>query len=414
MTHHYEQLSTNEETMDPEFDHALISSVWSNKSTKELEKMQVGLRLRIDQIESIDTVNQIYKVRATLDMDWEASNEDIELFDEIKSSKHSHEIEYTSTDLPRVDPVNVVDKKMIYRRWANGDEVKLVTKNGIRYNWRRIELSCVWTKEFIIEHFPFDVQSLTFIFQPREMKRSQLRVFVPSRLFYNCFVIEATCLSTNGNWKFEHVDVNIQMIDWGKRQESAAEENLEEKQQNEMRQLPRICFRLQMKRNWHVIVVRFVIWMFCLAALSLVSFLLQETDKIFFTSNLIVAFAIFQLVVNSLIPNFGFLTMVDWYNITTFVFLCIVVIGHGIILNYDDEEENYFYQGTLVIFFCWQLMFFVNAYASSRRETRKIGQSEEELQKMGAFTGKSLYYSTKNFDEDKNNKIKMDTLMNRN
>ena len=169
------------------------------------EAMAIGLRFRIDQIQSINTVEQSYAVISSLDMDWLATQKDMESF---KNDPR----EYTPEKVPRIDPRNITSKETNYKPWANGNLYKIVEKDGKHYNLRRIEYIITWTHPLDVANFPFDVQDLVFVFQSREFNTGKQRIFVPSRLFPTFFRIEKTYLAVE-DWEFINCDAYVQQLD---------------------------------------------------------------------------------------------------------------------------------------------------------------------------------------------------------
>ena len=110
--------------------------------------IEIGLRFRIDQLAEISTVDQTYHALCSLDMDWTATLNDV-----INHKKNPRD--YTPEKVPRIDPKNFVVKETSYKPWANGNLVKLVEKNGIYYNLRRIEYDCVWSEPFEVNHLHY-------------------------------------------------------------------------------------------------------------------------------------------------------------------------------------------------------------------------------------------------------------------
>ena len=121
----------------------LLSDEHKNETPKR-KHMDIGLRFRVDQIASINTVDQTYHAMCSLDMDWEATMNDV--------NAHAQDPRtYTPEKVPRIDPKNVVSKSVSYKPWANGNLNKLVEKEGKFYNLRRIEYDIVWSEPFEVK-----------------------------------------------------------------------------------------------------------------------------------------------------------------------------------------------------------------------------------------------------------------------
>eukprot|EP01084_Bolivina_argentea_P205168 350553_1 len=356
----------------------------SQPISANLERMEVGLRLRIDQIDVIDTVNQVYKVRCTLDMDWEATEDD------IRNAQQSPDT-YVPQKVPRIDPRNVIEKEVDYKSWSNGNVMKLHfdDKSGKYYNFRRIEYFCVWTQEFAVKNFPFDVQDLVFVFQSREFNKSQLRVFVPSHLFDNFFRIETTYLSIKAEWVLAYLDCYVQMVDWKKASYKYTHSG-PEFDKTGARIVPRMCFRLQVERRAKPIMVRVIVWMCLLGILSFFMFSIpfyQTADRLGYAVTMVLAVVAFQFVINAIIPNVPYLTLVDKYNLYIFALLLCAAL-EVVIVGWQATEDNYselweavdwwFTVIYAVLFVITHIFWVMYGYIAYKHESSKIGTNWRE------------------------------------
>ena len=62
---------------------SISHSSWKEDHTLFDGQMQLGVRLRVEQIESIDTSLQRYAIRGWMDRDWLATQEDIKRYDSL-------------------------------------------------------------------------------------------------------------------------------------------------------------------------------------------------------------------------------------------------------------------------------------------------------------------------------------------
>merc|ERR1719356_153987 len=100
-----------------------IDRIGSHVAKLDLKRIEVGLRLRVDQIDTIDTVNQVYRVRCTIDMDWLASSRDTANAKEDRKG-------FVPEHIPRIEPRNIIDGENVDKQWGNGNLYKLVEKDG--------------------------------------------------------------------------------------------------------------------------------------------------------------------------------------------------------------------------------------------------------------------------------------------
>ena len=131
------------------------------------DALHVGYRLRIEQLSSIDTVSQSYKVRMTQVTDWLATPQDIENFEKEKEN-------FTPSRIVKPLELNCVVEEVEYNVYS-----QFKGKDGKTYNIRFAYMNAEFTEEFECENFPFDVQDLSFIICTDTSINNVL--FVPSR-----------------------------------------------------------------------------------------------------------------------------------------------------------------------------------------------------------------------------------------
>ena len=362
-------------------------------------------------------------------MDWVASEED------IKNAKDDP-VNYQPARIPRIDPRNVIDKDISYKNWANGNPYKLVEKDdksGIYYNLRRIEYFCVWAQEFSVKNFPFDVQELIFVFQSREFNKTQRREFVPSHLFPNFFRIETTYLSIKAEWKLRDLDAYQQQIDWRraaykyrvhKVEKSGQDTEMVKKSKSVSRRIvPRMCFRLQVQRRARPIIMRVIVWMTLLGILTTFQFSIPPYnigDRLGYDITMVLAIVAFQFVINSIIPNVPYLTIVDRYNLYIFG-CCLISTFEAVIVGWRAEEDNinefwemideWFTFIYIAVFLIGaHILWIIYAIVKYRFEASKIGQSwrvvqgskfDEEEDNERAEPVSIMTYNRTEFYEDK-------------
>eukprot|EP01084_Bolivina_argentea_P091058 163976_1 len=130
-----------------------LSPVEDHKSILNEEPVEVGLRFRLDQVASVDTLNECYAIVGYLDMDWKATKNDIKTW---KQSYSNYKPEY----VPNVKPVNCVSVGISPVDWSTANPIGITSISDIDYNILRVQLSCTFREPMNLHNFPFDVQDL--------------------------------------------------------------------------------------------------------------------------------------------------------------------------------------------------------------------------------------------------------------
>jgi len=106
---------------------SVITGLIINNSSSEVNNktIDVGMRLRIDQLTSIDTKQQRYGVKGIIDIDWNATKVDIINF---QNQPYYYEPEFC----PQIDTRNDVSGEYNNANWDNKHHYKIVSD---KKNW---------------------------------------------------------------------------------------------------------------------------------------------------------------------------------------------------------------------------------------------------------------------------------------
>ena len=157
------------------------------------DTIQVGLRLRIEQLSAVNTVSQSYRARMIQVTDWLATEEDIEEF------KKAGE-DFRPSRITKPLWLNCISENVIYDVYS---QFEMEDSDGkmLTYNLRMVYLDSEFTEEFECGNFPFDVQDLSFILDG-EMGVDKA-IFVPSRHKDDLFYINTSFLALC-DWEIVH------------------------------------------------------------------------------------------------------------------------------------------------------------------------------------------------------------------
>ena len=141
--------------------------------------------------------------------------------------------------------------------------------------------------------------------------------------------------------------------------------------------------KIQVKRKWKGIVYRLVAWLCILGIMSWSTFAVHPEDigdRLSYAITMALTIVAFQFIISNQLPQVNYLTMLDKYNLFTFVFVLFVTIEstlvgyHGEGLFEDSERADaYFAIAAAVLFIVGNIGFLCYAIYASRMELDKLG-----------------------------------------
>mmetsp|Transcript_9419 Transcript_9419/g.14433 ORF Transcript_9419/g.14433 Transcript_9419/m.14433 type:complete len:400 (+) Transcript_9419:56-1255(+) len=347
----------------------------------------VGVRMRLDQISEISTVDQSYTVHGLLELDWLASEEEKQR-DAASSSANPYK-----PDPPCFWPAfqNTVEFSTIKEDWEISDD---------KWNVHSIWFKGKFTESFEVQNFPFDVQDMTFVFFVENyMKRV---ILVPYREQGQTFQLNRTYLSIQ-DWDIVHNDANFRAIDWGMARTG--------KPSAPWMEVPgdyasTVFFRVQARRKSYAFSVRILFWMFMLSLITFGQAGMDATDiegRLAYSIGLVFAVVAFQIIIGDSLPSVPYLTLVDRYNILVFL-LIIGCMFEALIVGWKEDGlvadafDWWFY----AILFPLYVVFHIGGVIYIKRkiveEDEKIGDTLESTQDIQpSFMNVSSEQATANY-----------------
>eukprot|EP01084_Bolivina_argentea_P095361 171469_1 len=289
-----------------------------------LNVIELGVRVRFEQISAIDTVTQTYQARMVQVTDWLASAEDRENYGKNKEN-------YKPSRIINPSWTNAITEDIQYESFN-----LFKAEDGKYYNLRFVYSTSVFTEEFECSNFPFDVQKLSFVLAA-ESGIDDI-ILVATRHKPDMLYIDNTYLALC-DWDIVHFDVAQFFTDWKrikskKKNIFADPNNVEDRSQIESS----LIFRLQVKRRSFAFCIRVLLWLFCLGFISFSVFAFNInalSDRLSFSMGLIFAIIAFQFIISDQIPNLPYLTIVDRYNLFVFVFILLISF-ESVIVGWKD------------------------------------------------------------------------------
>ena len=125
-----------------------------------------------------------------------------------------------------------------------------------------------------------------------------------------------------------------------------------------------------------------------ISGLTLSSFSVDATDlgeRLAIIITLLLTSVAYQSNVFSTLPNVPYLTLLDKYIVTSFVFMTMVTIETAMLgTQYldHDEHNNYMFMVTMFLFLMYHLVFLVVAVKRKKFESRKLYMPSKTMQQL--------------------------------
>eukprot|EP01084_Bolivina_argentea_P116679 207270_1 len=274
--------------------------------------MEIGVRMRIDEVEEISTSNQKYTVKGVYEKDWPPTEQDQENWKKFLDPNNNEVTEYIPEAEPSVGWVNCCEYPTYFPLlWTETkSQYRIDEKSG--KNQARWDIRAVWTEEFEVESFPFDVQDLTMVFCSEDMPSTKAKLCYTSS--HNPSLTVDKTWSPITHFEIDNIDINFEEVDY-----------LGEGNPRDIYIYGR--YRIQVNRKWKGIVYRIIVWMFMLGLLSWTTFGIDYQsigDRMGFSMTMVLTVVAFQFVISNELPKVNYLTFLDKYNL--FIFGYVVLI----------------------------------------------------------------------------------------
>ena len=227
----------------------------------------------------------------------------------------------------------------------------------------KVQISGVFFSWFELKNFPFDFQDLGITFMERSGRGTFLPAFRQRKQFMNvdslCFEVKEWDLEAT---MFEFTDTN-----------PAYDNNAFGKM------LSQFIIRFKYKRNYKMYVIKYIIIMMSITALSLLSFTFKfenNVDRSGFLIGLLLTIGFMDYSK----PNTDYMTILDRYKIMNYsylIFMCVVTSVAPMLTKETVYDTKVFFW-CLSIFTLYHLGFFVFCYVKHKQEWQKINQTYNE------------------------------------
>jgi len=346
------------------------------KEKPKREKIEVLLEGKIKNLSEINLVNQTFRVQMHVYLTWMLSKDDQEQYEELEKSKKSDEFKPSL----KLEIVNAKEVSMEYEirnapRQAKKDKTKLSCR-------MKVEIVATCNEEFELQSFPFDVQDLTLDFKPTAKDYT----FVPM----NWGDGSAFWSINPSPVLFEEYALQRCVVEFyrdnGKNSKAAGGKGYSH-----------CVVRMKLERNARYYILNYfsIIGLINLGAFTSFGFYEISVDslgdRMGLLVTLILAAVAEQLLITSGLPNLQYLTLLDVYSLSNFLFLVLLTIVSSILCyvsagRLDDVDlvqwNSAMFIGSAAIFFVGHVLFIALCIKRKNKERRKIGCNGEELDKI--------------------------------
>merc|ERR1712244_199410 len=149
---------------------------------------------------------------------------------------------------------------------------------------------------------------------------------------------------------------------------------------------PMIIIRLKVKRRWQVFMWNIVLLVLCIECLAITAFSLdiatEAADRLGLTITLVLTAVAFLHVVKKELPNVPYLTFLDFYVLSSYVFLISIMIETAVLSGLDVPD----YYDRVFMFLCvayqilYHVIFFFYSIYVRKQETLKLVMDSDSIE----------------------------------
>ena len=275
----------------------------------------VNVRISISSVADIDTVKQEFTCEFFLAATWEEPA--------LKGRYNAADVDWENKWDPRIYFVNAVEIKNMQRKH------KLIRISGSPYPIVQLSyrVAARFKTLFSLRNFPFDHQTLKIEISS---KWSDLAVQFDKAPNIPCVL---SCSNFLGREEWDLLDHVIT------RASSTSEDSLKVS----LITYSVYTFDFNIRRKYSFYLTNIVFMMFLIALLSFSSFFVNPAntgERLGVILTLLLTAVTFKFVVSQSLPPVSYLTMLDWYVLTSVVFIFLVAMENSLIAKIQTKENQ--------------------------------------------------------------------------
>lgn len=322
------------------------------------DQKPVRVRIHVRNIQNIDTVQQRFDATLWVQFRWQVGDPPTKV-DVGKMWRPT---------ITFLDTIGNVSSSVSTYKENHPDDTNLT------YCFTRYVINATFAERFELHNFPWDVQRLHFRFMfyncPHTIVLKEEQIRIPNRVrFYGgpCLIYKESFVQCDA-WSLSDQLVLLQGRTPADRNGWGLQHVILGGYMTVKRYPTFYLWNVVMPTNMLVI-------------LAFSSYLMEElSDRLNITLTLLLTLVAFKLGINSYLPTTSYLTLLDKYSITSFVYLGVVFASNIVIFIIKDESANVIIGG--FVSGLWVLLNFMGglwAYTRFYRETStRIGKDGAE------------------------------------
>ena len=275
----------------------------------------VNVRINISSVADIDTVSQEFTCEFFLAATWEEP--------ELKGQYIANEIDWEKHWDPRIYFVNAVEIKSCQKKH------KVIRMMGSKFPTVQLSFRVIarFKTLFSLHNFPFDYQTLKIQISS---KWSSLAVVFDTSPNIPCVLSNANFL---GQEEWDLLDHVI----------SKASSTAEDSSKVSLIHYSVFTFEFHIKRKYSYFLTNIVFLMFLISLLSFTTFFVSPDntgERLSVILTLLLTAVTFKFVVSQSLPPVSYLTVLDWYVLTSVIFIFAVAIENSIVAKIQNEKKR--------------------------------------------------------------------------
>lgn len=311
-------------------------------------------------ISDIQTVEQTFRIAVGLDLEWEATQKDLDEWAQGPEAQKT----FMPEIVPNFEIANAKEISIERRQQANGNPFKVNEETGKCFMRAFIEALCL--QVYSLRNFPFDIQDLV-VNIGMTFNGKEKMMFVPNPVAGSSVLIFNRRYSAIPEFEFRRALTKFETTETWSRME----------------------LRCQVARRPEGPMYRVAFPCFLLTLVTITSFGfdldLEFSERIAYLVTLVLTFVAFAFTISQQLPNVPYLTLLDKYNMSSFTMVVILLAVMSLLRNLPltaarrnelDDILFYVFLGLLVVMNGY---FGLSSIWARRRELLKLRYNTEKL-----------------------------------
>lgn len=319
---------------------------------KTNEAVLVCVRVNISSVSDIDTVGQEFTCELFLAATWEEP--------QLRGKLNASDVDWDQNWDPRIYFVNAVEVKSMHKKH------KIIKIGGSPIPIVQLSYRVVgrFKTLFSLHNFPFDYQTL--------------KVEISSKWSSAAVVFDRTpnvpCVLSNANFLGkEEWDLMDHVI-------TKDSTSSDESSKVSIISYSFYSFEFHIKRKYTYFLTNIALLMFLISLLSFTTFFISPDslgDRLSVILTLLLTAVTFKFVVSQSLPPVSYLTVLDWYVLSSVIFIFSVAVENSIVARiknakYQMRFDKVSWCVSICVFILMHICFAIKAAAIIRRVRRKL------------------------------------------